>query len=109
MELFAEQTTIPCLPAVTYNTLIDVHGKMGRWEQALQVVGTMKQEVGVFCRMLDFKRAAQELDLCCCDSVRWVLAVRWWALGSRQLAFRASMRQMQLCMLAAKWAAVGLA
>ena len=34
---------------MTFNTLIDVHGKMGRWEQAVKVVGMMKQEVGCSC------------------------------------------------------------
>jgi len=31
---------------VTFNTLIDVYGKMGQWEQANRVPGTMKTEVG---------------------------------------------------------------
>ena len=53
------------LPAVTYNTLIDVHGKMGRWEQALQVVATMKQEVGVSSQMLVSRLAAH--DRACVD------------------------------------------
>ena len=32
---------------VTYNTLIDVYGKLGRWEDALQVLQRMKAQVGV--------------------------------------------------------------
>ena len=31
---------------VTYNTLIDVYGKLGRWEDALQVLQRMKAQVG---------------------------------------------------------------
>lgn len=31
---------------VTYNTLIDVYGKLGQWEQALQVLRRMKFQVG---------------------------------------------------------------
>lgn len=35
-----------CLPnVVTYNTLIDVYGKMGQWDQAVKVLSTMKAEV----------------------------------------------------------------
>ena len=30
---------------VTFNTLIDVYGKMGQWEQANRVPSTMKHEV----------------------------------------------------------------
>ena len=30
---------------VTYNTLIDVYGKVGRWEEALKVLDRMKTEV----------------------------------------------------------------
>ena len=30
---------------VTFNTLIDVHGKMGNWEEAVGVLNVMKQEV----------------------------------------------------------------
>ena len=30
---------------VTYNTLIDVYGKLGRWEDALQVLLRMKTQV----------------------------------------------------------------
>jgi len=30
---------------VTYNTLIDVYGKLGQWEQALQVLRRMKYQV----------------------------------------------------------------
>ncbi len=37
------------LSQVTYNTLIDVYGKLGRWEDALQVLQRMKAQV----RLLD--------------------------------------------------------
>lgn len=30
---------------VTYNTLIDVYGKLGRWEDALEVLQRMKAQV----------------------------------------------------------------
>lgn len=30
---------------MTYNTLIDVYGKLGQWEQALQVLRRMKYQV----------------------------------------------------------------
>lgn len=32
------------LRQVTYNTLIDVYGKLGRWEDALQVLARMKRD-----------------------------------------------------------------
>lgn len=36
-----------CSPnVVTYNTLIDVYGKLGQWERALAVLGDMRREVG---------------------------------------------------------------
>ena len=35
-----------CQPnVVTYNTLIDLHGKMGQWEEAIRVMDKMKSEV----------------------------------------------------------------
>ena len=35
-----------CQPnIVTYNTLIDVYGKMGRWEDAVQVLEDMTHKV----------------------------------------------------------------
>ena len=35
-----------CLPnVVTYNTLIDVYGKMGQWDHAVKILSTMKAEV----------------------------------------------------------------
>jgi pentatricopeptide repeat protein len=37
---------------VTYNTLIDVYGKLGRWEDALQVLRRMKQQVGFILCLL---------------------------------------------------------
>jgi pentatricopeptide repeat domain-containing protein 1 len=34
-----------CLPnVVTYNTLVDVYGKMGSWEEAVNVLAVMKSE-----------------------------------------------------------------
>ena len=42
-----------CLPnVVTYNTLIDVYGKMGQWEQAIKVLTLMKGEVRLSWRAL---------------------------------------------------------
>ena len=40
-----------CQPTVvTYNTLIDVYGKMGRWEDAVKVLSDMVQQVNASCR-----------------------------------------------------------
>jgi pentatricopeptide repeat protein len=30
---------------VTFNTLIDVHGKLGQWDKAVGVLGMMREEV----------------------------------------------------------------
>ncbi len=36
-----------CMPnIVTYNTLIDVYGKLGQWQEALGVLETLRMEVG---------------------------------------------------------------
>lgn len=53
-----------CTPnVVTFNTLIDVHGKMGNWEEAVGVLDAMKREVGdgILLSQLLFW-----LGLCCC-------------------------------------------
>ena len=35
-----------CIPnIVTYNTLIDVYGKLGQWQEALGVLETLRMEV----------------------------------------------------------------
>ena len=35
-----------CMPnIVTYNTLIDVYGKLGQWQEALGVLDTLRMEV----------------------------------------------------------------
>ena len=35
-----------CMPnIVTYNTLIDVYGKLGQWQEALGVLETLRMEV----------------------------------------------------------------
>lgn len=39
---------------VTYNTLIDVYGKMGQWEQANKIPSIMKGEVS--CHLLGTPR-----------------------------------------------------
>ena len=47
---------------VTYNTLIDVYGKLGRWEDALQVLQRMKAQV----RLLDMPSTEHILPLLSC-------------------------------------------
>ena len=58
---------------VTYNTLIDVYGKLGRWEDALQVLQRMKAQVGSLhiCHML----LSWCLSLCIINSLSSTLAV----------------------------------
>jgi pentatricopeptide repeat protein len=48
---------------VTYNTLIDVYGKLGRWEDALQVLQRMKAQV----RPLDMPSTVHILPLLSCE------------------------------------------
>ena len=45
-----------CQPnVVTFNTLIDVYGKMGQWEQAIKVLNLMKGEVSVSVMLLELQ------------------------------------------------------
>jgi len=52
---------------VTYNTLIDVYGKMQQWEQAVKILTLMKNEVQFWLH---------SPASCCCasDSYLWFLA-----------------------------------
>jgi pentatricopeptide repeat domain-containing protein 1 len=46
LEIFDHMRAEGCTPnVVTYNTLIDVHGKLGQWERALGVIKLMRAEV----------------------------------------------------------------
>lgn len=45
---------------VTYNTLIDVYGKSGQWEQALGVLEQMKREVRGLEQGLEFRVQVEE-------------------------------------------------
>lgn len=38
---------------VTYNTLVDVYGKTGQWEKAVQVLDEMREEVSHMHRQLE--------------------------------------------------------
>ena len=53
LETYHKMRQDGCAPnVVTFNTLIDVYGKMGQWEQAVKVLSIMKGEVRaspVFC------------------------------------------------------------
>lgn len=45
LETFKLMRQDKCVPnVVTYNTLIDVYGKMGSWEEAVNVLTVMKAE-----------------------------------------------------------------
>ena len=48
---------------VTYNTLIDVYGKLGRWEDALEVLQRMKAQV----RLHDMPCTEHILPLLSCE------------------------------------------
>ncbi len=46
LETYHQMRQDGCTPnVVTYNTLIDVYGKMQQWEQAVKVLTLMKNEV----------------------------------------------------------------
>lgn len=46
LEVYAEMQREGCTPnIVTYNTLIDVYGKLGQWQEALGVLDTLRIEV----------------------------------------------------------------
>ena len=51
LETYHHMRTDGCMPnVVTYNTLVDVYGKMGQWELAVKVLSMMKSEVRHRCR-----------------------------------------------------------
>ena len=53
LEIYNNMRAANCMPnVVTYNTLVDVYGKLGRWERAIHVLDLMKQEVGAFIMYL---------------------------------------------------------
>ena len=46
LDVYQEMKKSDCpLNVVTYNTLIDVYGKVGRWEDALKVLDEMQAKV----------------------------------------------------------------
>jgi pentatricopeptide repeat protein len=47
LDIFDSMRAEGCTPnVVTYNTLIDVHGKLGQWDRAIGVIKLMRSEVG---------------------------------------------------------------
>lgn len=46
LDIFSNMRAECCTPnVVTYNTLIDVYGKLGQWDRAIGVIRTMRSEV----------------------------------------------------------------
>lgn len=49
LEIFNNMRAERCTPnVVTYNTLIDVYGKLGQWDRALGVIKLMRSEVSAY-------------------------------------------------------------
>ncbi|PNH07870.1 hypothetical protein TSOC_005641 [Tetrabaena socialis] len=45
LDIYNSMRVVSCLPnVVTYNTLVDVYGKLGQWERAIHVLDLMKHE-----------------------------------------------------------------
>jgi pentatricopeptide repeat protein len=61
-----------CTPnVVTYNTLIDVYGKLGQWDRAVSVLNMMHGEVGV-------QQRQQQWHGCKCPAgVLWAMGAAW--------------------------------
>jgi pentatricopeptide repeat protein len=65
LEVFNAMRAEGCTPnVVTYNTLIDVHGKLGQWDAAIGVIKLMRAEVRLWLcpgvRGLRRERLAEE-------------------------------------------------
>lgn len=46
LNIYKSMRQTDCSPnVVTYNTLIDVYGKLGQWEDAVRVIDVMQREV----------------------------------------------------------------
>lgn len=46
LNIYKSMRQTECSPnVVTYNTLIDVYGKLGQWEDAVRVIDVMQREV----------------------------------------------------------------
>lgn len=46
LDTYNSMRAASCVPnVVTYNTLVDVYGKLGQWERAIHVLDLMKHEV----------------------------------------------------------------
>lgn len=49
LNIYKSMRQTDCSPnVVTYNTLIDVYGKLGQWEDAVRVIDVMQREVSVW-------------------------------------------------------------
>lgn len=49
LDIYNTMKAVGCVPnVVTFNTLVDVYGKLGQWEKAVQVIDVMKHEVSLF-------------------------------------------------------------
>ena len=65
---------------VTYNTLIDVYGKMGRWQDAVQVLDDMTDKVGLLEHSLCILRQRRLLQVCLCVRI-YILLLKGFCQG----------------------------
>ena len=50
VDIYNSMKSVNCAPnVVTYNTLIDVYGKLSQWDKGLHVLDIMKRQVGRSC------------------------------------------------------------
>ena len=72
LETYHKMRQDGCAPnVVTFNTLIDVYGKMGQWEQAVKVLSIMKGEVRVSSLLSCPPPVAWLLSICIPADVMW--------------------------------------
>eukprot|EP00891_Asterochloris_glomerata_P006084 jgi/Astpho2/6084/Aster-04031 len=72
LEVYGEMQQEGCMPnIVTYNTLIDVYGKLGQWQEALGVLETLRME-----GIQPVTRTCNTLMIACNTSGQWQEALR---------------------------------
>ena len=77
---------------VTYNTLIDVYGKLGRWEDALQVLQRMKTQVSMIYDMM------QPPEQCCIVATSFASMIHVHAHATMGNAHLLSTSEITVCL-----------
>ena len=75
LDVYRQMLAEGCTPnLVTYNTLIDVYGKTGAWEEAIRWVGHIQKAL----RRLPWRQCGvRRLQTCRCVQPRCRIALGW--------------------------------